>query len=378
MSSRTPAVTYLITSSPVAGAQRQVHDLALAMRDRGWQVRAISMMPVDAGFADLPGAGVDTISLGMKQGVPDPRAVWRLQREVRATRPDILHAHMVHANLLARLARPLARPPVLISTMHNQHQGAHWRDLAYRWTDRLSDLTTTVSQIALDDALRLQIAPRERLRLVPNGIDADAFAADDAMRAAKRAELGLGDEFAWLAAGRLVDAKDYPNMLAAFSHARGTDPAVRLFIAGSGPLDRSIEERITSLGLGDHVTMLGLRSDLRGLMQAADGFVMSSAWEGLPMVLLEAGASALPIVATSVGGSEDAIVEGVTGHLVPPGDATALGNAMLEVSRLDPGARRRMGDAARLHVRERFDLGSIAREWDAIYRELLARKGWTA
>jgi glycosyltransferase involved in cell wall biosynthesis len=109
-------------------------------------------------------------------------------------------------------------------------------------------------------------------------------------------------------------------------------------------------------------------------MRAADGFLMSSAWEGLPMALLEAGASGLPIVATDVGGTSDAILDGVSGRVVPAGDPAALAAAMEQVMSLSPDALAAMGQAGRDHVARTFELGAIADRWDAIYRGLLERK----
>jgi glycosyltransferase involved in cell wall biosynthesis len=109
-------------------------------------------------------------------------------------------------------------------------------------------------------------------------------------------------------------------------------------------------------------------------MQAADGFVMSSAWEGLPIVLLEASASALPIVATDVGGSRDAIVDGRSGHITPVGDPAALADAMLAVMRLPEDARLAMGDAAHEHVARVFEMESVVDAWEALYRQLLAAR----
>ena len=108
-----------------------------------------------------------TLSLEMRRGVPDPRALAHLARFLRRWRPDVLHAHMVHANLLARLSRLVAPTPVVISTIHNENEGGQWRYVAYRLTDRLSDVTTTVSRVALAEATRRGAAPAGSIVLVP-------------------------------------------------------------------------------------------------------------------------------------------------------------------------------------------------------------------
>jgi glycosyltransferase involved in cell wall biosynthesis len=366
-------VMYLTTASGVGGAEKQVHDLAVTMHARGWQVTAVSMLPLADVFADLPAAGIPTFTLGMTRGRPSLRAVWRLHRFIRAERPHVLHCHMIHANLLGRLTHLLDRQPVVISTMHNQNQGGGWRRLAYRLTDRLSDRTTTVSRMALEAAVSQGLAPRSRMLLMPNGVDVEAYAPDRSARERIRRTLAPNGEFLWLAVGRLTAAKDYANMVAAFAHAAdGESASSRLVIAGEGPMARSVEALIEEAALGDRIRLLGPREDIPALMQAADGLVMSSAWEGLPLVLLEAGASGLPAVVTDVGGSRDVIVEGVTGHVVPPRDAVALAGAMSRVEGLSSEARRKMGLAAREHVTSRFDLDAVAARWEALYLDLLA------
>lgn len=368
-------VTYLITASAVAGAERQVHDLALSMQRRGWDPAVIAMLPGGAAFNDLPAMGIPFETLGMKRGIPDPRALRRLRDLLRRLRPDVLHGHMVHSNLVARLSRLIVRTPVVISTMHNENEGAQWRYVMYRLTDRLSDLTTTVSQAAVKEAIRRHAAPPGRITLFPNGLTPRALPPDTGRRAATRASLGVGDEFLWLAAGRLEAAKDYPNMTAAFAQVHRASPDARLVIAGVGDLEASVRAGIAEAELGSRVALLGFRPDIPELMEAADGFLMSSAWEGLPMVLLEAGASALPAVVTDVGGSQDAVIDGVSGAIVPPHDPGALAVAMLGLMARPATERRTMGDAARDHVHATFSMDAIADRWDVTYRDLLARKG---
>ena len=126
-------------------------------------------------------------------------------------------------------------------------------------------------------------------------------------------------------------------MIAAFAEALQEHPQATLLVAGAGPLEDEVRALARQAGIEDAVRLLGLRSDVAALMQAADGFVMTSRWEGLPMVLLEAGASSLPIVATDVGGSRDAVVDGVSGYLTPVADPAASAGAMVKVMQRERG-----------------------------------------
>ena len=279
-----------------------------------------------------------------------------------------MHGHMVHANLLTRVTRVLVHGPRLISTMHNQDEGRQWRYFAYRLTDRLADVTTTVSRVAVEEAVRRHAARRGNILLVPNGIRTEAYEPDPDLRDTTRSALALDDSFTWLSVGRLAEAKRHSDLLAALQIVRATVPDVRLLIAGDGPLRSTLEEQIDQSALGQNVSLLGLRGDVRALMQAADSFVLSSAWEGLPMVLLEAAASALPIVTTDVGGSRDIVRDASTGFLAPAQRPERLASQMLRLMALAPKDRRSMGDRSRQHIVQSFGLERIADRWEDLYR----------
>jgi glycosyltransferase involved in cell wall biosynthesis len=370
---------YLITSSGMGGAEQEVCHLAEEFRHRrGWDVAAVSMLALEPPISDLADRDVPTFSLGMRQGIPDPRALVSLGRLLRGWRPDVLHAHMVHANLLARIARLVAPTPFVISTMHNENEGAQWRYIAYRLTNGLSDVTTTVSTVAQAEATRRRAAPVGSIVVVPNGLSVARYSRDEQVRNETRAALDLADNFTWLAVGRLAEAKGYLDMVAAFRDTLRRHPAARLLIAGVGSLESEIRAAIRRLDIDASVRLLGLRSDVPALMQAADGFVMTSRWEGLPMVLLEAGASGLPVVVTDVGGSRDAVLPGVSGLLTPAADPAATGRALSQVMSMPDAARRAMGDAGRRHVLATFDIGVIGDRWEALYRRSRALRGRAA
>jgi glycosyltransferase involved in cell wall biosynthesis len=370
-----PRVAYLITDSGMGGAEQEVCHLAREFTRRGWAVAAISMLALESPIADLAGIGVRTYSLGMRLGVPDPRALVALGRLLRRWRPDVLHAHMVHANLLGRLSRLVAPTPMVISTIHNENEGARWRYVAYRLTDRLSDVTTTVSRVAQVEAARRGSAPAGSILLVPNGLSTAPYARDAAVRARARAALDLGDRFTWLAVGRLAEPKGYRDMVTAFAEVVREHPGATLLIAGTGSLEDEIRAEAHRLGIDDSVRLLGLRSDVPALMQAADGFLMTSLWEGLPMVLLEAGASGLPVVATDVGGTRDAVLDGVSGYVTPAATPGATAQAIGRVMRMSEVDREAMGAAGRRHIQETFDIGAVGDIWERLYRRSKRLRG---
>lgn len=368
----------LTTGLDPDGAENQLVQMALRLKARGWAVKVVSMLPPTASSATLvellQGGQVPLETLNMQRGSADLGALWRLAGLLRREKPQVLHAHMVHANLLARLVRLLAPVPVVVTTAHNIDEGSRLRERAYRLTDGLANITTQVSQAGLERYIALGITPAHKMRFIPNGVDTHRYQPDARVRQQKRDELGLGSEFLWLAAGRLTEAKDFPNLLHAFVKVHQAQPMARLMIAGQGELKEELHKLAAELGLGSTVRWLGRRSDLGDLMRAADAYVMSSAWEGMPLVLLEATAIGLPVVATNVGGNREVVQDGQTGFLVPAKDSSALAQAMLKFMALPLPARAAMGQAGRAFILQHYDLERVMDQWEALYAELLGRK----
>jgi glycosyltransferase involved in cell wall biosynthesis len=371
----------LTTNLARGGAETQVALLAVELRRRGWAVHVASMVEPSAFQGELSAAGVELHWLGMEPGRPGLRGVARLAAILRAVRPAVLHCHMFHANLLGRLARLAFPVPRVISTLHSLAESSRRspeivrRDRLYRLTDSLADCTVAVCQAVAERHATAGATRRARLRVIPNGVDTAKFRPDEARRAATRRAMNVGGEFVWLAAGRLMWKKDYPTMLraaallnaAALLRTAAQLPGSALWIAGGGPLEGELSALARELGV--NAQFLGPRDDLPALMNAADGLVLSSVVEGLPMVWLEAAASGLPGVSTDVGGAGEVVLDGRTGFLAPSGDAHALANTMARLAGLPPEARREMGRQARAVAEARFALQVVASQWERLYSE---------
>jgi glycosyltransferase involved in cell wall biosynthesis len=370
-------IFFLSTSMGMGGSDSQLLAAAQELRARGHEVLIVSLTPLGPMGLQAREAGVPTESLEMRRGVPDPRGLVRLIRLVRAWRPDVLHSHMVHANLMARVLRLFVPIPALVSTIHNIYEGGRVRMAAYRLTNALVDHMTIVSQAAADRFVSEGIVPKNILTVVPNGVDTDRFRTVPASaRESLRDSMGLEREFVWLAVGRFEVAKDYPNMLRAFATVHQRHPRAVLLLVGRGTLQAESEALAQALGLEEAVRFLGVRQDVPELMSAADAYVMSSAWEGMPMVLLEAAAAGLPIVSTVVGGNDEVVRDQESGFLVPPRDPDGLGMAMARLMELPDADRRSMGERGREHVRAHYGLSRVVERWEDLYREILARKGF--
>ncbi|MFL5495790.1 MAG: glycosyltransferase [Gemmatimonadales bacterium] len=369
-------ILFLSTSMGMGGADSQLLAAAQELRARGHEVLVVSLTPLGQMGLQARQLGIPTESLEMRRGIPDPRGLVRLARLVRAWRPDVVHSHMVHANLMARAVRLVAPVPVLVSTIHNIYEGGRIRMAAYRLTNGLVDHMTSISEAAADRFIRDRIIPKDLLTVVPNGVDPELFQpASTEVRHARRRSLNLGEEFVWLAVGRFETAKDYPTMLRGFATVHERYPQAVLLLVGKGSLQVETEALVRELNLASVVRFLGVRTDVPALTSAADAYVMSSAWEGMPMVLLEAAAGGLPIVTTRVGGNQEVVLDGHNGFLAPPRDHQALASAMLRVMELPDATRRAMGERGREHIRAHYGLARVVERWEGVYHDVLARKG---
>lgn len=362
----------MVTRLEQAGAEKQLVQLALGLTERDWQVDVISLMPPIAFSEQLEAAGVTVTSLALSRSTQLPQAFIRAVRYLRKTRPPILCTFNYHADLLGRVAGNLAGVPIITSSLRNEKFGGRWRDWLIRATTPLTTVTTTNSHLAANSLVARGVVPKNRMRVIPNGIVTDTYLPDPVLRQTTRKALGLSDDsFVWLSAGRLEPQKDHATLLSAFSQL---DSRHHLLLAGEGSLQDALEQQARQLDLGASVHFLGLRRDIPMLLGAADGFVLSSIFEGLPNVVMEALAAGLPVVSTSVGGVRELIEEEKSGLIVPVSDPSALATAMRHVAALMPEERQRWGKHGQIHVRNAYSLPIIVGQWESLFLDLLATK----
>jgi glycosyltransferase involved in cell wall biosynthesis len=336
-----------------------------------------------AWLAEREGCSVELVDrLGPEiRPLSDLRALARLAAIVRRVRPHIVHTHTAKAGMLGRFAAAAAvRPrPLIVHTYHGHvlegYFGAR-KSRLYREAERglalVSDRLLGVSQATVDDLIRLRVAPPERFRVLPIGLDLDRFlGAERADREALRARIGAHpDEFLLAYVGRLVPIKRIDVLLRAMQRLRAGDTRVRLVIVGDGESRPELERLAAELGVRDAVSFVGFLQDITEVAAGTDVAVLSSDNEGTPVALIEAAAAGRPAVATAVGGVPDVVTNGETGLLVNAGDHGALAEAVRCLAD-DAELRIRMGAAAREHVRDRYSSGRLVHDIEALYEELL-------
>ncbi|GAA0793396.1 hypothetical protein GCM10009078_12530 [Cupriavidus gilardii] len=366
-------ILLLTTGLRLGGAEQQVAALARRFDALGHAVAVVSLTP---GCEVALPPGIDTLNLAMRKS---PWSMARALRQMRGFiqhwRPDVIHAHMVHANLFGRAliaTGPARTMPPLVCTAHSAREGGMARMLAYRLTDRWAGLTTHVSAEGRERMITAGAVPAGRIVVLPNGIDTARFRPDGTARAETRAALGLDAATPLLLhVGRLVPEKNQALLLEAFARLPSSLASARLLIAGDGSERAALEYRIAALSLGDRVRLLGTRADIPALLNAADVFALSSDIEGMPLVVGEAMACGCPVVATDAAGVAQ-MVDGF-GQVVPRGDADALAAALARALRDGRGDIAQQA-ARHSHIADSLGLEAISDQWLARYAALAAAK----
>jgi glycosyltransferase involved in cell wall biosynthesis len=366
-------IAFLIpTIDRIGGAEQQVLLLAKGLARRNWHVTVIALSGSGGSSAQsLLSENVRFFSLHMRKGLADPRGWIQLHRWIKHHQPDVLHAHLPHAVLLARWLRYLAPVRAMVETIHSPAAGTILRKIAYCPSTSQPDIVTSVSQAAAEPWLHARMIRSSALAVIPNGIDLHHWRKDRAARNSVRRQLDLGDQFVWLAVGRLDPVKDHDTLLRAFA----TVPqAAQLLVAGAGPCEGRLRCLASELHISERVRFLGFQPDVLPWMQAADAFALSSRWEGLPMALLEAAACELPAAVSDLPATRNLFSPSLFVPRSPVGDANALAAVMNAMMRLPELQRAHIGAAMRLSVTENYGLASVLDQWEALYTSLLNSK----
>jgi glycosyltransferase involved in cell wall biosynthesis len=361
------SIVHVLSSFGVGGQERVALDLAIGQRARGHTVRAVSLAPPpDGAMADeFREHGIETLRVAKRGGL-DPTLVPRLVIALRRLGAQIVHTHnplpLIYGAPAAKLAGAHA-----IHSKHGKNPGSRGQKLLRRLAARFTDAFVAVSDTTLAQARELHDAPEAKLHEIANGIRLDRYTPNAAARAEIRAELGLG-EAAWVVGtvGRIDANKNQAMLVRAMLPMLSRE--IRLVIVGDGPARAEVEAAANG---SPYVTFTGRRMDVPRVIHAFDVFALSSISEGLPLVVPEAMAAALPIVSTAVGGIPSVVDQDVTGLLVPVDEARfAVALAALAADR---SRARAMGKAAREVALTRYSADRMVEAYLALYTSICER-----
>lgn len=375
------SVVHLTTSD--MGVRYLLLDQLRYLEARGYDVSAISADGPHAAAVRAAGIPVRPVRLTRRiSPLDDAIAFVQIVRVLRRLRPDLVHTHTPKASLLGQWAARAAGVRRRVHTIHGLYFPGHMRPgrrWFYAWLERLqmmpADLVLSQNSEDVETATRERLCDPQRIRFLGNGIDVERFhPRNRGARDATRAALGIGpDRLLVGMVGRLVREKGYLELFEAAAAVRAALPGQVTFVvvggAEPGKADALTDGDIARWALGDELRLLGHRDDLPALIAAMDVLVLPSHREGFPRVLMEAAATGIPTVATAIRGCREAVVDDVTGILIPLRDPEALAAALLRLLR-DPLLRDRFGVAARELALERFDQQRIFERVAAAYADL--------
>jgi L-malate glycosyltransferase len=343
-----PASIFFVTSTlAFGGAERMWALLIPALAERGFRVRVLTLVEEGAFFHELRSKGVDVTCAHMSR-----RTDLRGLRRAFGDLPegiDLIVSQSVNAQTVGALMARKARVPHV--TIDHAGPGLTLRlhqRLLLRAVARTIDVLIAVSPLQLERLVPLGFA-RERIRIIPNAVEpiAPTEGRDETRRG-----LGFGDhDVVALLVADLRPVKNARAFVEAVAQAHDSDPRIRGLVVGDGPEFASVSA--VAAASGAHVELLGARSDVANLMNAADVVCLTSRTEGQPLVILEAMSLGRAVVSTAVGGVTELVVDGETGLLVPEGDRAAFARALVKLADA-PELRLRLGEAGRLRHREGF------------------------
>jgi glycosyltransferase involved in cell wall biosynthesis len=305
--------------------------------------------------------------------------LWKVYRLLRQLKPDVVHTHTAKAGFIGRVAAWLAGVPVIVHTFHGHVFESYFSRLTTNVFILLERIASSMSDtiITLTESLRrdlsekYRVARKGRITVLPLGLDLATFTTMPRRSGAFRRAHGIAPDAPLLAiVGRIVPIKNHALFIEAVRRVRERYPALRVVIVGDGELRTDVEAQVKASGLEDVVLFAGWLRDLAPVYSDLDVLVMSSLNEGTPVSVIEALASACPIVSTNVGGTSDLLEQGALGTLVPSGDAGALADAICATLAQPPDM-----EHARALMVERYGIERLVGDLDSLYRGLLKKKG---
>lgn len=381
----TTTILYVVDSLGLSGKTRALAQLATRLEPSRFRVAVATFEPPTGMLADeLARANVPIVHVPCSDGL-GPAVLGRLLRVSRSLKPTIVHCFnprpMLYGGLAAKaLARPAIGTLSAFACMSDDDshtflpQPLHTRSLRNRMRNRLvARMMARLAAVSHTGGLafcRANAISSEKLRVISYGVDIAAFERVSPGNIARvRAEAGAGPNDVLIGSvGRLVEQKDYATQLRALSLLAHRWP-VRMVIAGGGPLERELRRLADELGVADHVTWLGERSDIPAILRAVDAYLIASKFEPFGVSVLEAMAAGLPIIATDVNELPSILDGGSAGALVPPGQPSALASAIARLAS-DPEERAALGARAKELARERYSLSAAVDAYVALYDEV--------
>jgi glycosyltransferase involved in cell wall biosynthesis len=359
-------VAFCITELDAGGAERALVQIVTRLDRQHWTPQVYCLAGPGELVAVLESAGITVECLNARSKW-DVGVVGRLATSLRQFGPDVLQTFLFHANMIGRLAARRARVPVVVSGVRVSEHDARWRMRLDCWTNRLVRHNVCVSTAVAEAYHQLGI-PDTKLSVIPNGVVVAAF---ESAAPADLSVFGIpAGARVLLAIGRLHPQKGFDLLIDAADPILEGHPDVHLLIVGDGPQRLVLERMAATSEHAGRIHLLRRQSNIPGLLRACTLFVLSSRWEGMPNVLLEALAAGAAVVATDVEGVRDVVEDGVSGAIVQRESAHELSNGIACLLS-DPESSARLAAAGQEHVRSEFTWGRAVEQYTRLWSRLI-------
>jgi len=301
----------------------------------------------------------------------------KIRKEIKTGKPAIINAHGTRAAIWARLAVLFSKErPKIVYTLHGFHILRKNFILRFvflrleKFLNHFTDILVCVSQADKELVLGKKVINLNKIKVIRNGIELEKFNVSPELAEAKRNESGLKDNFVLVSVGRLHPQKDFSTLIKAVNLVEEQIINLKVLIIGDGPLNQDLKREVGELGLMDKILFLGERKDVPEFIAMSEGVILSTNWEGLALVPLEAGAAGKAVIASRVGGVEESILDGETGFLFEPGSEKDLADKILMLYQ-SKELRKKIGEMAFQFVSDNFSKERMVKEHKQLYQNLL-------
>lgn len=360
-------ILYFITDLGIGGAERILFSMLNKM-DKARYLPVVCCLYGGELVDKIKELNIRVVDLKARTKL-DVSVFFKLYYLLKKEKPDIVHTHLFHANLIGRLVAKLAGTKIIVST---QHYSASYYGrigiLSDRFTAFLTDQIIAVSEAAKRFCVEEEGIPKRKIKVIYNGIDLDVIDGEKSgHELRRRLSLGQGPIIGCL--GRFVEVKGYKYLFYAASDIVKHYPAAKFIILGHGPLKHELMELVNKLGLSNQVIFIDSDTEANAFLSILDIYVLPSLSEGLSVALLEAMAMSKPVVVTKVGGNPEVVIDSENGLLVPPRDPSSLSKAIISILK-DDNFRFKIASNARRRIEEKFNIDTMVKDTELVYSSL--------
>lgn len=362
---------FISLSLDIGGIETLILEICKRINTRKYAPKVCVFEKNGALQAEFEEADIPLYILENNQGL-DISLPFRLALLLKKLNADIVHTHNHSVWLYGGIAAKIANVPLV----HTEHTSPHYNVKRWykieRYLSLVTNKITAVSQSISSFMIEKEHITADKIEVIHNGIDCESYQVK-IDKAEKRKELGIREKDLVIGnVARFFPNKDQECLLKAFRIVSDRVPESKLLIAGDGPLKNSLFQLREELKLKDNVQFLGNRRDIPELLKVFDVFALSSIKEGLPITILEAMASGLPVVATDVDGNPEVVINNNTGYIVPPKNPKLLAEKIIKLL-LNGETRRKMGQNSRERVEREFSFDKMISKYDTLYRSIVGK-----